>query len=202
MTIAAPTNAPNSRFADPSSLGFGALGLTLFVLSLSNTGLVPAAGAVVLSLALVYGGVVQLLAGVAAFVTGNTFTATAFVTFGAFWLSFWWLETNPAVARQAGFTGIGIYLLVWAIFSAYMLIAALTINRATLVVFAGLLLTFLALSLGALTGAGWLSQAGGWLGLAASAAAAYVSAAAIINATWGRIVLPLGTATVQSGGSQ
>ncbi|MDY7543088.1 MULTISPECIES: acetate uptake transporter [unclassified Cryobacterium] len=178
--------------ADPGALGLGAFALTTFVLSLANTGWVPAAGASVLAVALFYGGLAQFAAGMWEFARGNTFAATAFTSYGAFWLSFWWLETNPAVAQQAGPSGVGAYLLAWAIFTGYMTIAAVKTNRVTLVVFALLTVTFLALAIGAFTGLGGISQAGGWLGLATALAAWYGSAATVVNATWGRILVPVG----------
>src|SRR4051794_7614244 len=79
--------------ADPGPLGLAAFALTTFVLSFFNAGLVNAKGLpIVLGLALAYGGLAQLLAGMWEFRTGNTFGATAFTSFGAFWLSFWAFE--------------------------------------------------------------------------------------------------------------
>ncbi|MGN6556461.1 MAG: acetate uptake transporter [Solirubrobacterales bacterium] len=80
--------------ADPGPLGLAAFALTTFVLSMFNANLVSHAGEpVVLGLALAYGGIAQLLAGMWEFRTGNTFGAVAFSSFGAFWLSFWALIT-------------------------------------------------------------------------------------------------------------
>ncbi|MCI4659359.1 hypothetical protein E3O44_16065 [Cryobacterium algoricola] len=191
VSVSEPMPVP-VKLADPGALGLGAFALTTFVLSLANTGWVPAAGASVLAVALFYGGLAQFAAGMWEFARGNTFAATAFTSFGAFWLSFWWLETNPAVAQQAGPSGVGTYLLAWAIFTAYMTIAAVKTNRVTLAVFALLTITFLALAIGAFTGLGGISQAGGWLGLATALAAWYGSAATVVNATWGRAVFPVG----------
>ena len=192
-TLDEPQKMPISGISDPGSLGLGAFALTTFMLSLANTGLVPAAGAAVLGVALFYGGIAQLAAGMWEFATGNTFAATAFTSYGAFWLSFWWLETNPVVAERAGASGVGVYLLVWAIFTAYMTIAAVKTNRVILTVFVLLTVTFIALALGKFTGSGALSEAGGWLGLATAFAAWYGSAAVVVNATWGRTVFPVGT---------
>ena len=191
VSVSEPMPVP-VKLADPGALGLGAFALTTFVLSLANTGWVPAAGASVLAVAVFYGGLAQFAAGMWEFARGNTFAATAFTSFGAFWLSFWWLETNPAVAQQAGPSGVGTYLLAWAIFTAYMTIAAVKTNRVTLAVFALLTVTFLALAIGAFTGLGGISQAGGWLGLATALTAWYGSAATVVNATWGRTLFPVG----------
>src|ERR1700754_4341657 len=80
--------------ADPGPLGLAGFAMTTFVLSMFNADLVDKAGEpVVLGIALAYGGIAQLLAGMWEFRTGNTFGAVAFSSFGAFWLSFWALVT-------------------------------------------------------------------------------------------------------------
>src|SRR5919206_1102284 len=80
--------------ADPAPLGLAGFALTTFLLSLVNAGVIPAgAEPVVLGLALAYGGLAQLLAGMWEFRKGNTFGATAFGSYGAFWISFWALVT-------------------------------------------------------------------------------------------------------------
>src|SRR4029453_13210352 len=100
--------------ADPGPLGLGAFALTTFVLSMFTSGLVNDAGEpVVLGLALAYGGLAQLLAGMWEFRTGNTFGAVAFTSFGAFWLSYWALVTFFAADIPEANTGdaIGLYLI-------------------------------------------------------------------------------------------
>lgn len=85
-----PVQLPTG-LANPAPLGLAAFGLTTFVLSMYNAGVgVGYGGAtnVVVGLALFYGGFVQLLAGMWEFRTGNTFGATAFSSYGAFWLSY------------------------------------------------------------------------------------------------------------------
>ena len=89
-----------------------------------------------LGLALAYGGIVQLLAGMWEFRTGNTFGAVAFCSFGAFWISFWALNVFYAkdIGGNAGHA-VGVYLWAWAIFTAYMTVAALRTSGAVLLVF-------------------------------------------------------------------
>src|SRR5207245_11352191 len=93
-----------------------------------KTGLVGSAGGpVVLGLALAYGGLAQLLAGMWEFRTGNTFGATAFTSYGAFWLSFWALNqffAKDIPAKDAGHA-VGLYLIAWGIFTSYMFVASL-----------------------------------------------------------------------------
>ena len=82
--------AATPTIANPGPLGLAAFALTTFVLSMFNAGLVSSAGEpIVFGLAFAYGGLAQVLAGMWEFRTGNTFGATAFTSYGAFWLSFW-----------------------------------------------------------------------------------------------------------------
>src|SRR6266704_4923934 len=72
--------------ANPGPLGLSAFALTTFVLSAANANLIAAPN-IVLGLALFYGGVVQLVAGIQEFRAGNTFGATAFCSYGGLWLA-------------------------------------------------------------------------------------------------------------------
>jgi len=88
--------------ANPAPLGLAAFAMTTFVLSMFNANLVNEKGVpVVLGLALAYGGIVQLLAGMWEFRTGNTFGAVAFCSYGAFWISFGRLRCSTPRASAA-----------------------------------------------------------------------------------------------------
>src|SRR5213080_1266329 len=107
--------------ADPGPLGLAAFALTTFVLSIFNSGLMSEKGLpIVLGLALAYGGLAQLFAGMWEFRTGNTFGATAFTSYGAFWLSFWaFVEFfEKSVPKADAGHAVGLYLIAWGIFTA------------------------------------------------------------------------------------
>jgi succinate-acetate transporter protein len=179
--------------ADPAPLGLAAFAGTTFFLSVVNTNMVGASvGTVVLGLALFYGGLGQLLAGMWEFVRGNTFGALAFSSFGAFWLSYWYLLNHLPAAASANdlHHGLGLYLLVWAIFTGYMIIAATRVSGVVLTVFVFLFLTFLALAIAEFATSTTWTKIGGWLGLITSAAAWYGSLAGVTNATARRVVFP------------
>ncbi|KFF58802.1 hypothetical protein JF66_15840 [Cryobacterium sp. MLB-32] len=184
--------APRPAIADPAALGLGAFALTTFVLSLANSGIIPTAGAAVVGLALFYGGIAQFAAGMWEFIKGNTFGATAFTSYGAFWLAFWWLLTNPETEAAAGAAGIGAFLLAWTIFTAFMTVAALKTNVMLVALFAAATLTFLALTVGAFSGITGIHQLGGWIGLVTAGIAWYGSFAIVTNTTWKRTALPVG----------
>jgi succinate-acetate transporter protein len=179
--------------ADPGPLGLAGFAMTTFVLSMFNSNLVDGRGLpVVLGLALAYGGIVQLLAGMWEFRTGNTFGAVAFCSYGAFWISFWALQVFYAkdIGGNAGHA-VGVYLWAWAIFTAYMTVAALRVSGAVLLVFALLTVTFILLAIGAVGAHASVTHWGGYLGLATAAAAWYASFAVVTNSTFGRTVLPV-----------
>jgi uncharacterized protein len=180
--------------ADPAPLGLGAFALTTFVLSMFNAGLVSHAGEpVVLGLALAYGGIAQVLAGMWEFRTGNTFGAVAFTSFGAFWLSFWALLTFFAgdIPTEHAAAAIGLYLIAWGIFTTYMFVASLRTTAAVALVFLLLAVTFFLLGIGNANESNGVIEAGGWFGLATAVAAWYASFAAVTNSTFGRTVLPV-----------
>ncbi|HEY1595343.1 MAG TPA: acetate uptake transporter [Thermoleophilaceae bacterium] len=179
--------------ADPAPLGLAGFALTTFVLSMFNAHLVSEAGeSVVLGLALAYGGLAQLLAGMWEFRTGNTFGAVAFSSYGAFWISFWVLVTFFAPKIPAAHAGdaIGLYLWAWGIFTTYMFVASLRTTGAIALVFFLLAATFIVLGIGNSGGSTNVIKIGGYLGLATAIAAWYASFAAVMAHTFKRAVLP------------
>jgi uncharacterized protein len=185
--------------ADPGPLGLAGFAMTTFILSMFNADLVNKGGEpVVLGVALAYGGVAQILAGMWEFRTGNTFGAVAFTSFGAFWLSYWALVTffvDSIPAANAG-AAIGLYLWAWAIFTTYMFIASLRTTVAVAVVFFLLAITFVLLGAGNSGDHTTVIKWGGYIGLLTAAAAWYASFAAVVNSTFGRIIAPVGALQV------
>ena len=185
-----------AAIADPAPLGLAAFALTTFVLSAVNAGWVPdTVEPVVFGLALGYGGLAQLLAGMWEFAKGNTFGATAFSSYGAFWLSFWWLTAHLSgygIPEGDVGKGVGIYLLAWGIFTAYMTVASTRVSMAVLAVFALLTITFIVLALGDFNTSDGLTKLGGWFGFLTAVAAWYASFAGVTAFTFKRPVLPVG----------
>jgi uncharacterized protein len=187
---------PGAHIADPAPLGLAAFALTTFLLSFVNAGWVPASvEPVVFGLALAYGGAAQFAAGMWEFTKGNTFGATAFTSYGAFWLSFWWLTAHLAdykiPAADVG-KGVGFYLVAWAIFTAYMTVAASRVSGAVLAVFALLTLTFLLLGVGNMSGTDSITKLGGYVGILTALAAWYASFAGVTAFTFKRALVPTG----------
>jgi succinate-acetate transporter protein len=186
----------SAGFADPGPLGLAAFAATTFFLSTVNAGLLPkTVEAGVFGLAFFYGGLAQMLAGMWEFVKGNTFGALAFTSYGAFWLSFWYLAGHLSSDLGNAAPGdvskaLGTYLLVWTIFTAYMFLASLRTSGAIMAVFLLLALTFLFLCIGAYSASDGMTKVGGWLGLITALTAWYASFAGVFNSTARREVMP------------
>ena len=182
-----------SSIADPGPLGLACFALTTFCLSMVNAGLVDkAATIVVIALALVYGGATQILAGMWEFKKNNVFGATAFSSYGAFWISlgvFDLLATLKLVTVPS--QGVWLFLLAWTIFTFYMWIGSFGTNKALLATFTLLLIAFILLTIGA-AGNAAAHTMGGYVGIATALVAWYTSAAGVINTVNGRVVLPVG----------
>lgn len=186
--------APTSGIADPAPLGLAAFALTTFVLSFVNTGLFKAEP-VVFGLALAYGGIAQIGAGMWEFAKGNTFGATAFTSYGAFWVSFWYLTGHTDLSGfSAGEAtdGVGLFLLAWTIFTLYMTVASSRVSTAVFAVFVLLSITFALLTWGEFAGSSTIHHLGGWFGLATAAGAWYASFGGVTAFTHGESVVPTG----------
>ncbi len=183
--FSAPTSLAPAT-ANPAPLGLCAFALTTFVLSAANAKLFTGAE-VVIGLALFYGGLAQLLAGMWEFKTGNTFGATAFSSYGAFWLA---VAASLQLKLIPSETAFGFFLLGWTIFTGPMLLASLKTNLALISVFALLFVTFLLLTIGALGGG--TTQIGGYFGLATALAAWYTALAGLLSSMPSAFTLPIG----------
>lgn len=184
-----------SSIADPGALGLAGFAFTTFILSMSNAHLVPAAlGALFVPGALFYGGIAQVLAGMWEFKKNNVFGATAFTSYGAFWLV---LASTVILGAlkivdlgSAEAAGIGLILIGYTIFTFYMWIGTFRLNNALLSVFTFLLIAFILLDL---ANFGIISSVpGGIFGLITAFCAWYTSAAVILNTVYGHTVLPTG----------
>jgi uncharacterized protein len=206
----APAVAPavaTPAIADPAPLGLAAFALTTFLLSAINAGWAKTStGGDWWGFAIAYGGVIQLLAGMWEFRNKNVFGATAFATYGGFWIGvgLWLHFIAPTGAAHPVSLNrdLGWILLVFAIFNTYMLIVSTQLNTAVFLVFLTLELTEIFLFIGNFitsapalppdpTGSSWI-VIGGYLGMITALVAWYTSAAGVMNGIKGRAVFPVG----------
>ena len=185
-TKPSPQTASASSFAaqiaDPAPLGLACFALTTFILSTFNAGLLPKSAEVaILGVALFYGGITQLLAGMWEFVKGNTFGALAFSSYGAFWMSFWYLVVHSGLTKADSAKGVGIFLLAWTIFTLYMTVVTKHISGLLFGLFLILEVTFVFLTIGAFASSTLMTTIGGYLGLITAFVAWYASFAGVLN---------------------
>jgi uncharacterized protein len=189
------TTAPTTGIADPAPLGLAGFATTTFLLSAANANWMGAAsGAAFLGYAFAYGGFIQLLAGMWEFRNRNVFGATAFSTYGGFWLGLglWVLLVAPKdTALQAGHDKAWI-LLAFAIVNTYLLILSTQLTTAVFLVFLTLELTEILLFIGGFANSTGIVKAGGYVGILTAVVAWYTSAAGISNGIGGKLRFPVG----------
>jgi succinate-acetate transporter protein len=182
--------------ANPAALGLGGFALTTFVLSTHNAGWAPDLTWV--GLAFFYGGLAQFAAGMWEFKTGNTFGATAFSTYGAFWMSlatFVLLLLAGKVPEKDALSDLGWFVLAFAIFNTYMMFWSMRVSMAVFLVFLTLEITEILLFLGYFGGSGagqGLVTIGGYVGVLTALVAWYASAATVANSMRAKPILPVG----------
>jgi succinate-acetate transporter protein len=198
----APTLVEAVPAADPAPLGLAAFALTTFMISGHNATFIPDVAWV--GLAMFYGGLVQLLAGMWEFRNRNVFGATAFSTYGGFWLSLGGFvilaEATKVGAALKGpadvANSLAWFLIAFAVFNTYMLMWSTRVSLAVFSVFATLEATLIILAIGNLRVAHGMSpywvHVAGWVGIATAACAWYASAAGVINGMAGSTVMPVG----------
>lgn len=196
--MATPATTP--VVADPGPLGLAAFALTTFVLSAHNAGLFgfdKHGNTIVIGLAIFYGGLAQFMAGMWAFRNRNTFSATAFATYGGFWLALGTYLALAAFGKVVAadiLVSLGWFVLGFAIFNTYMMLWALRINLAVFAVFLTLEITEILLFLGYFNASTTLIHLGGYMGIITALVAWYTSAADVINSMGTRPFLPVGMA--------
>jgi hypothetical protein len=182
--------------ATPAPLGLFAFGMTTCALSAVNAGLLPVAGLpILLPMALAFGGLAQVIAGIVEFRNGETFGATAFTSYGFFWIWFaltqWTVGTGLIKVDAAAATPMaGTILLLWGVFTTLLWVATFRLSKLLCLLFALLAVTFFLLAaahFGLQTG-----KPGGWLGLLTGVVAIILGFADLMNAMAKRIILPTG----------
>jgi succinate-acetate transporter protein len=184
------------KIADPGPLGLAAFAMTTFVLSVFNANIISneKLEVVVLPIALFYGGIAQMLAGMWEFKKGNTFGATAFSSFGAFWLAYaaYAKFVLPGIEQQPdAYKATGLFLLGWTIFAALLFTASVRISGALALVFATATAAFVLLTVGKLGQNTSITHLGGVMGLVTAGCAWYTAWAGVMNDAWKRTMLPI-----------
>lgn len=168
------------RIANPSPLGLLGFGVTTVLLNLCNVGLFPL-NAMILAIGFAYGGLAQIIAGIMEFKKGNTFGATAFTSYGAFWWSLVLIWINPFSAEAPDGIALGCYMAMWCIFTLFMFIATLKHDVPSRIVFGTLTLLFLFLALTNFTGLAVLELVAGIIGIICGGSAIYAALSQVLK---------------------
>ena len=180
--------------ANPAPLGLMGFGMTTVLLNMHNAGWFEM-NSMILAMGICYGGVAQVIAGIMEWKKNNTFAATAFISYGFFWLSLVALIVMPKMnlADAANETAMAAYLAMWGLFTAVMFVGTLRLSRALQVVFGTLTLLFFLLAYSEYaTVSPDFKHITGYEGIFCGFAAIYTGLAQVLNELFGRTVLPLG----------
>ncbi|MFJ5221152.1 acetate uptake transporter [Streptomyces sp. NPDC088354] len=188
MSVPAPATAP-----DAAPLGLAGFGTTTFMLSFFYVGVDPSLTPAVFPVALLFGGVIQLIAGWVEFRQGSTFGATAFSSYGAFWIAYavYGMVVLPNLPPEQLHIANGLFNLPWAVLTLYLTIATLRITGVLLAAFTSATLTFTCFTVASFLQSTVLFIIAGGFGFATATIAWYASFAGLINNTWGRHLIPV-----------
>ncbi|ANI90465.1 hypothetical protein A9P82_14925 [Arachidicoccus ginsenosidimutans] len=179
---------------NPAPLGLLGFGMTTVLLNVHNAGLISLSS-MILAMGIFYGGIAQVIAGIMEWKKGNTFAATAFISYGFFWLTFVGLLVLPKIGwwdTSADANTLGVYLFIWGLFTLIMFIATFKLNRALQFVFGTLVILFFLLGYAEFAGNGSVGKFAGYEGIVCGLSAIYTGLAQVLNEVYGKIVLPLG----------
>ena len=180
------------KLANPGPLGLLGFGMTTVLLNLHNANILPLS-IIIVAMGIALGGLAQIIAGIRELKQGNTFAGTAFTAYGLFWWSLVLIWVNPFESINAADpTSLACYLLLWGIFTFFMFIGTLKHNRATQVVFGSLTILFFLLAIGDFTGNHTITMIAGYEGIFCGLSAIYSAMGQIVNAEYGKTILPLG----------
>lgn len=180
---------------NPAPMGLLGFGMTTVLLNLHNSGLYDL-NSMIMGMGIFTGGIMQIVAGIQEWKKNNTFGATAFTAYGSFWITLVAIWILPKTSFGADFksdeVSMAWFLLMWGIFTAFMFVATLKLNKALQIVFGSLTILFLLLAIGDFTGIKTIKVIAGIEGIFCGLSAIYACAAQVLNEVYRKTVLPLG----------
>jgi len=180
--------------ANPAPLGLMGFGMTTVLLNIHNAGFYPM-NAMILSMGFFYGGIAQVIAGIEEWQKGNTFGATAFTSYGLFWLTLVGIVLLPKSESYSGLATesfpFAAYLFMWGIFTLFMFIGTLKGSRALSVVFLTLAILFFLLAAGNYLGSAAILKIAGYEGIFTGLSAIYTALGQVLNEAYGKKMIPL-----------
>jgi uncharacterized protein len=182
----------NDNTANPAPLGLCAFGMTTLLLSLHNAGLTGLSSTII-AMALLYGGIAQVIVGVMEWKKKNSFGMLTFGSFGFFWISFATLLMLPVLglAKAPQPVDLAAFLAIWGVFALGLFICTLRMHRLLQITLAAVVLLVVLLVAAQLTGSALVLMLGGVMGIIAGALALYMGMGQLINEIYGSRVLPV-----------
>lgn len=186
----------NKKLANPAVVGLSGFGLTTLLLQFHNIGLIGIGP--VLAMAVIFGGLAQLIAGFMEQKMGNNFGFAAFTAYGSFWigLAIIWLLNYYGVYKSSH-TEVGFFLLAWTLFTAILWVGSLFVHAAMAFTFTTLLIGFILLDLGHFVNPVFNVVAGYEL-IICALAAWYMMAVIVLNDVSGRTLFKNGKPWIKS----
>jgi uncharacterized protein len=183
-------------YANPAPLGLLGFGLTTVLMHCGNAGLYGV-NSMILGMGIFVGGIAQVIAGLMEWKKNNTFGATAFISYGFFWLALVAAIMLPktGVVDVPDSAAMSCFLLMWGIYTLFMFVGTLMISRALQVVFASATILLFLLAAADFIGSSALKQIAGFTGIFCGFSALYASMAQILNEVYGKIIMPIGEMT-------
>ncbi len=178
--------------ANPAPLGLCAFGTTTILLSLCNLGII-ALSSPVIAMAIFYGGIAQIIAGLMEWKKNNNFGFLTFVSFGFFWITFAGIMMLPVLglAKAPQPVDLAAFLSVWGIIALGLLICTMKMHRSLQVTVLAVLLLIVILVAAELTGSGLIKMSGGVMGIIAGGLALYIGLGQVINEVYNRKIIPV-----------
>ena len=179
--------------ANPAPLGLLGFGMTTVLLNIHNAGFTNLDSSI-LAMGIFYGGAAQIIVGCMEWKKNNTFGATAFTSYGLFWLTLVGLVVMPKLGwvEAPGGVAFSAYLAIWGVFTGVMFIGTLRLNKALQFVFASLTVLFFLLAAGKFADDKTIMKIAGFVGIVCGLSAMYTGLAQVLNEIYGKVVCPLG----------
>lgn len=181
------------QLANSAPLGLLGFGMTTILLNIHNMGFFPVS-AIIVSMGIFYGGIAQVIAGIIAFKRGSVFAATAFTSYGFFWITLvgiWMLPgTGIAIAGSSPNSFLGFYLAIWGLFTAFMWYGTWGGSKVQQFVFLSLTVLFFLLAVEKWTGIEAIAVFAGAIGIICGSSAFYLAMAELLEEVKGKKVLP------------
>lgn len=179
--------------ANPAPLGLMGFGMTTVLLNIHNAGFFGL-DAGILAMGIFFGGMAQVIAGIMEFKKNNTFGTTAFTSYGFFWMALVGLNILPmlGLGEAPNALSMAAFLFMWGVFTLFMFVGTLRINKALQVVFGSLTILFFLLAVGNFTGSALILIIAGYEGIFCGLSAIYAAMAQVLNEVYGETIMPIG----------